>query len=105
RYYLIWAIVVVMVFISIGSYVGHEIAVYHCNQIALAVLKEHPDDPLDMLWGIGFGIWFAGTFVGTILGLGCGIVLYFWLRHLNQQDRIKSNQQPGDAYGRSRSHR
>jgi len=97
RYPAIWAIVLVMIFTDIGSYFGHVLAVDKCTEIARAVRAENPKDPLDMLWLIGFGYWVGGTLAGGILGIGCGIVLYFWLRYLNQRERIKLDQQRKDA--------
>jgi len=97
RYPAIWAIVLVMIITGIGSYFGHQAGVHDTTEIARTVRAENPKDPLDMLWIIGFGYWVGGTLVGGILGIGCGIVLYFWLRYLNQRERIKLNQQRKDA--------
>ena len=58
----------------IGAIIGRIYAVREVLAIAEGVRQTNPNDPLDNLWIIGFGIMFIGLIVGLVGGLVTGIL-------------------------------
>ena len=52
-----------------GSYPGQAFAIHHTNEIAQQVRARDPNNPLDGLWIIGFGITLVGSLAATVIGI------------------------------------
>ena len=74
-------IALAVIVMCVGSYLGQTVAIHHTNEIAEQVRAKHPDDPLDGLWIIGFGITLVGSLIGAVIGIAAGLILYLELNH------------------------